>query len=50
MMLLDLLGIPEPVSDSTLDRARRVLEEHHGTPEQLVQALRKLAKAEGPGN
>jgi hypothetical protein len=38
-LLCDLLGIPEPIPDW----AERALEGHHGTPEELVAALRELA-------
>ncbi len=38
------LGIPEPIPYW----AERALEGHHGTPEQLVQALRELAKEKPP--
>lgn len=41
LMLLDLLGIPE-----SLDCANGVLDDHQGTPEELVKALRELAEKE----
>lgn len=38
-LLLDLLGIPEPIPDW----AEHALAGHNGTPEELVAALRELA-------